>query len=148
MTDAINRRSFVGSALLAGGGLWLAARPEPVTAQSKRIRPEAILRDGRFRYGVSSGLPGEREITLWTHVDEIERSGRVVLEVARDEGFDRVVHRQAVRAAAVRDFTARATVRSPRLLPGEQYFYRFATRRTSSPVGRFRLARPADSREP
>jgi alkaline phosphatase D len=39
-------------------------------------------------------------------------------------------------------------VQSRRLAPGEEYFYRFATRTTSSPVGRFRTARPPDSQEP
>ena len=34
------------------------------------------------------------------------------------------------------------------LAPGEQYFYRFYTCDENSPVGRFRTARPADSREP
>ena len=34
------------------------------------------------------------------------------------------------------------------LKPGEEYFYRFETRTGTSPVGRFRTAPPADSREP
>ena len=34
------------------------------------------------------------------------------------------------------------------LAPGEEYHYRFATAGADSPVGRFRTARPADSREP
>src|SRR5690606_10160962 len=54
--------------------------------------------------------------------------------------------RGTARAAAVRDHTARTVVKG--LKPGEQYFYRFATRGQSSPVGRFRTARPADSKEP
>ncbi|MDQ3936901.1 MAG: alkaline phosphatase D family protein, partial [Actinomycetota bacterium] len=35
-----------------------------------------------------------------------------------------------------------------RLEPGERYWYRFATRNSSSPVGRFQTLRPPDSREP
>ena len=37
---------------------------------------------------------------------------RLTLEVARDAGFANVVHRERVRVAPVRDFTARATIRS------------------------------------
>jgi len=52
-----------------------------------------------------------------------------------------------VRAAEVRDYVVRARV-GEGLRPGEQYFYRFATRGADSPVGRFVTARPRDSREP
>ena len=34
------------------------------------------------------------------------------------------------------------------LSPHEQYWYRFSTRGSESPVGRFRTALPPDSREP
>jgi alkaline phosphatase D len=141
------RRSFVAASLTAAGGLWLGPRPD-VTAAAKRIAREPRLREGAFRHGVAAGLPGERSITLWTRVSDLERSGRIKLEVARDADFRRLVHRQTVRAAAVRDFTARATITPKGLAPGEQYFYRFSTLERSSPVGRFRTARPADSQEP
>ena len=143
----MDRRSFVGAALLAGGGLWLGPRA-PVSAASKAIAREPRLREGAFRHGVAAGLPGERSITLWTRVSDVERSGRVKLEVAKDPEFRTLVHRQTVRAAAVRDFTARATITPKGLRPGEQYWYRFSTLAGSSPVGRFRTARPLDSREP
>jgi len=86
-------------------------------------------------------------VTLWSRVDGIERSGALDLEIARDPGFGDVVHTQRVRAAQVRDYVVRARV-GEGLRPGEQYFYRFATRGVDSPVGRFVTARPRDSREP
>jgi alkaline phosphatase D len=85
---------------------------------------------------------------VWTRATGLERSGNLRLEIAADEGFDRVVHRGFVQAARIRDFTARATVRTKRLQPGERHWYRFETATGSSPVGRFTTARPADSHEP
>ncbi|MCW3010731.1 MAG: hypothetical protein JWO90_1135, partial [Solirubrobacterales bacterium] len=99
-----------------------------------------------FGSGVAAGLPGERDITLWTRVDDVDRNSRVRLEVARDRGFARTVLRRDVRVPSIRDFTARARVTG--LQPGAEYFYRFTTKREGSTVGRFRTARPADSAEP
>jgi alkaline phosphatase D len=147
MDDRTTRRSFVGAALLAAGGLYLGPQA-PVTAAAKRLRREPRLRAGAFRHGVASGLPEERAIVLWTRVSDVEAPGRIKLEVARDADFRRLVHRQTVRAAPVRDFTARARITPKALRPGEQYFYRFSTATTSSPVGRFKTALPLDSREP
>jgi alkaline phosphatase D len=138
------RRRFLQGAAAAGLPLVL---PPHVTAASRR-RLE-VVREGAFDCGVMAGIPGMHAITLWTRVGGLQRTGLVRLEVAADEGFARVVHREDVRATAVRDFTARTTLRdSKKLKPGERYFYRFATRAGSSPVGRFTTARPADSREP
>ena len=143
----IDRRTFIARGALAGGALALGSAA-PSVAASKRIRPEKLLREGAFRHGVAAGAPGQRSITLWTRVSDVERSGRVELEIARQADFRRVVARKQVRVAAVRDFTARTVVEGRALLPGEEYFYRFSTRAGSSPVGRFRTARPPDSREP
>jgi len=121
--------------------------PPGVTAASRR-RVEPV-REAEFDCGVMAGIPGMHAITLWTHLEGLERPGYVRLEVAEDEGFSRVVHRSLVRAAPVRDFTARRTIRSSRVLrPGRRYHYRFSTRTGSSPVGRFTTVRPPDSREP
>jgi hypothetical protein len=96
---------------------------------------------------VASGHPTERAVTLWSRVDGVERSGRLDLEIARDPGFSDIVHTQRVRAASVRDYVVRTRV-GEGLRPGEQYFYRFATRGADSPIGRFVTARPRGSREP
>ncbi|WP_205697887.1 alkaline phosphatase [Conexibacter sp. SYSU D00693] len=141
---SLTRRSLLAGAVAAAPAFVL---PPAVTAAGRR-RVE-VLREGTFDCGVMAGIPGRHAITLWTRVGGLERSGHLRLEVARDEGFAQVVHRQTVRASAVRDFTARATIRSSKVLqPGERYWYRFATRSGSSPAGRFTTARPADSREP
>jgi alkaline phosphatase D len=140
----LTRRSLLAGAAASAPALLL---PAGWTAAARR-RPQ-VVREAAFDCGVMAGIPGMHAITVWTHLAGLDRAGHVRLEIAEDEGFARVVHRGLVRAAPVRDFTARATVRSSRTLrPGERYFYRFATRTGSSPVGRFTTARPADSREP
>ena len=153
MEEALTRRTVLAGALTAGASLALApdllhaAECETECAKTPLRSRRRTLPDGAFTHGVASGHPTQRGVTLWTRVDEIDRSGAVQLEIARDEGFANVVHRRPVRASSVRDFVARTRVIED-LAPGERYFYRFATARSSSPVGRFRTALPPDSREP
>ena len=68
--------------------------------------------------------------------------------MARDPGFANVILRDTLRTGPSRDHTVRVAVSGSGLRPGEQYWYRFFTRSGSSPVGRVRTARPADSGEP
>src|SRR4051794_26172520 len=120
-----------------------AAVTERVLPWAWAARPEPSLRAGTFAQGVASGFPARHGAALWTRLD---RPGALTLEVARDPGFRHVVQRKAVRAAAIRDNTVHAAATG--LRPGEDYWYRFHTRTTHSPVGRIRTRRPPDSREP
>jgi alkaline phosphatase D len=103
------------------------------------------LRGGRFAEGVISGDPGPRAITLWTRLTDVEGSGTVEVEVARDHGFRRVVARELVRTSAASAYSVKARIGG--LRPHEEYWYRFSTRGEQSPAGRFRTALPPDSRE-
>jgi alkaline phosphatase D len=154
MADALSRRTVLAGALAGAGAVALgrvpgaaAACEEPACPRTPQRSRDRLVQGGAFRHGVASGHPTERAVTLWSRVDGIERSGALDLEIARDPGFGDVVHTQRVRAAQVRDYVVRARV-GEGLRPGEQYFYRFATRGVDSPVGRFVTARPRDSREP
>jgi len=140
---SLNRREALAAGVVASAGLLL---PLPPAYARRHRRP--LLDDASFPNGVASGEPTQRGITLWAQVGGIERTSRLVIEIARDPGFAGVVHRQGVLARTVHGFAAKTRIDSRRLRPGEQYFYRFATRNGSSPVGRFRTARPADSLEP
>ncbi|MDX6698430.1 MAG: alkaline phosphatase [Solirubrobacteraceae bacterium] len=133
----LTRRSLLAGA--AAGAGWLVAG-------GARAAPR--IREAGFGCGVASGVPGGHGITVWTRVDGQERDGRLWLEVARDPGFSRVVHRREVDARAADDFTVHATLRGQYLKPGEEYHYRFHTRDSHSPPGRLRTLRPPDSREP
>lgn len=138
----LSRRDLIKAGAAASAPLLLGG---PAVAATKRIRPEALIRNGSFGLGVSAGQPRTDGAILWTRVGGIERSGRLTLEIARDKDFKNVVQRRTTRAASVRDFCVRQNVKG--LPAGEEFFYRFATRNADSPVGRLRTLRPPDSRE-
>jgi alkaline phosphatase D len=142
MSKRIDRRTFVRSALTAGAGVLLAPSAGWTAAQRARLATE-----GAFAQGVASGEPATNAITLWTRLEGLTSSGNVGIEVARDPGFARVVSRGTAVADAAADFTVHQRVSGAFLKPGEEYFYRFSTAAASSPVGRFRTARPAGSSE-
>ena len=106
----------------------------------------APLREGRFRQGVLSGDPTPDGATLLTVLDDVEGRGTVRLEVARDAAFRRVVASRSITTTGGAGHSVKARVKG--LNPHERYFYRFETRTTQSPVGRFQTALPADSNEP
>jgi alkaline phosphatase D len=142
MTTSLTRRRFL-TTTGAGAGALLLARPP--LGRASGVPPAGVV---AFPQGVACGQPATDAITLWTRVAGIHRDSRLTLEVARDPGFARVLHRQEVVARAETGFAVHQRVRSRALRPGEPYWYRFATRRTNGPVGRFRTALPASSRDP
>ncbi len=143
--------------LTTGAAAAAASTAFPLTSVAARARRVPLARSGTFASGVAAGLPTQRGALLWTRLDEVGARAapgarstreRVRYEVADDPGFSRVLVRGQVDAVSLRDGTARVSVSSPRLEPGRPYWYRFATRSTSSRVGRFKTLRPADSAEP
>jgi alkaline phosphatase D len=143
----VDRREFLRAGV---GALILGGVPVDAWAHRGR-RPPAIpfANEGMFAEGVAAGAPKPRGIILWTRLGGQQGDRRLRLEVARDPGFRRVVLRRDVVARAAADHTVKARVEGRRLLaPGERYWYRFATRGTDGPVGRFRTLPPPDSRQP
>jgi alkaline phosphatase D len=142
MSKRIDRRTFVRSALTAGAGVLLAPTAGWSAAQRARLTTE-----GAFAQGVASGEPATDAITLWTRLSGVGSTANVGYEVARDPGFAQVVASGTAAADAAADFTVHQRVSGAFLQPGAEYFYRFTTASDSSPVGRFRTARPAGSSE-
>ena len=143
----MDRRSFLGRAGVGAGALVLGGVPLGAGAQRRRGVP--LASGGSFTQGVASGEPSPEGITLWTRLGEQAGDRKLALEVSDDPGFGRLLYRRNVVARAAKDHTIQVRVERKQFLePGERYWYRFATRDGSSPVGRFRTARPADSREP
>jgi phosphodiesterase/alkaline phosphatase D-like protein len=140
--DLTRREALAGT---AGGAL---AAGVPISVFRRRRRRVPFASSDSFPQGVVSGFAGERELLLWTRIGATIGTVRLGLEVARDPEFRNVIHRGAVKARPARDHSVQARVRASALRPGEQYWYRFFSRTGSSPVGRVRTARPADSREP
>ena len=137
----LSRRGFVSGA----GGLTASVLLAPEAMAGKR-RPRPNLRGGKFAEGVASGDPATRAITLWTRIGDVEGTGTVEVQVARDRGFRKVVARDLIKTTDAGAHYAKARVAG--LKPYEEYFYRFATRDEQSPVGRFRTALPPDSNHP
>jgi alkaline phosphatase D len=135
------RRQFVTRAGTTAAAAVLA--PSALASAGRKV---PLARAGRFAEGVMSGEPKPTAITLWTRLHEAGGRVGVDLEVARDRGFRHVVAHERI---ATGDGSAHAVkARISGLDPYEQYFFRFATRSSESPVGRFRTALPADSHQP
>ncbi len=137
----LRRREF----LIAGAGAGLAVASPLNHAAIARARRLPDAKAGEFAYGIASGMPSPRAITLWTRLHGVDRSSKLKLEVATDSGFKRVVDRKDVVAEANRDFTVHAQVGG--LKPATEYHYRFETKGEHSRVGRFRTLPPADSHQ-
>ncbi|MBV9212833.1 MAG: alkaline phosphatase D family protein [Actinobacteria bacterium] len=149
-----SRRELLAQGAIAAGALAIGG---PVAAATNsRTRgpgivagaPRDLISHATFPAGVSAGLPQHDGAPLWTRLEGVERPGHIWLEVARSPDFRQVVDRRAVPVTADTDFTVNHVVDSSQLGPGEELYYRFATRHESSPVGRFRTSIPADSSEP
>ncbi|MCO6006919.1 alkaline phosphatase D family protein [Actinoallomurus purpureus] len=134
----ITRRSF-----FAGGaslGIAAALGSSPVRAATRR----APLSDV-FQLGVASGEPAPHGVVLWTRLamDPIALDGLggmpdrpvpVRWQVARDEGFKRIVRRGEEIARPEDAHSVHVEVGG--LEPGAEYFYRFRVTNEISPVGR------------
>jgi alkaline phosphatase D len=128
----------------AAGGLVVADQLNyAAIARAKRV-PKAA--DGAFAHGVASGYPHPRSIVLWTRVTELDHKATVELEVARDHGFRHVVHRGQALVDPARDYTVHEQVGG--LKADHEYFYRFATKRSHSRIGRFKTLPPPHSHQP
>jgi alkaline phosphatase D len=140
----LRRRDLLKAGAGAAAGLTLAG---PLNVgQIARAARKPVAGEVAFEHGVASGFPAPRGITLWTRASELDRSSRLTLEVATDPDFARVVERRTVIAEKPRDFTVHTRVGG--LKPDREYHYRFASRKSESPVGRFRTAPPPDSKRP
>jgi len=138
------RRQFVVRAGTVAASAILS--PSALAAGLGSARPAALARGGRFSEGVMSGEPTPSAITLWSRLHDVDGSVTAELEVARDREFRRVVARKRVATSGSKGHALKARVTG--LNAHEQYYYRFSTRTTDGPVGRFRTALPADSRQP
>ena len=103
-------------------------------AAKPRKRPSLL--GGTFAEGVLSGDPTPDGATVWTRLSDVEGRGTVELEVARDRGFRKVVARGLIRTSPTIDYSVKSRVVN--LSPHQEYFYRFTTRGSESPIGRFR----------
>src|SRR4051794_18740513 len=135
------RRQFLRTGAPFAAAVILA----PDALGSPRARAAKALAGGKFSDGVISGDPGTSSMMLWTRVNGVEKPGTVALEVATDKHFKKVVAHKKIQTSAAQNHAVKAKIGG--LKAHEEYFYRFATKTTDSPVGTFRTALPQDSNE-
>ena len=122
---------------------------DPALAKrAKRRNRIGFARGGSFPQGVASGGPDPRGISLWTRLEGATGTARSALEVARDPDFRRVVKRRTLIVRAASDHTVETRVAGKFLKPGEEYFYRFETKRRRARSAASAPRLPGDSREP
>jgi alkaline phosphatase D len=132
------RREFLEAAAALGAlAMFGCSRAGPSRIQWRERRD-------LFPEGVASGDPTSDSVILWTRFPQPEgaASARLVVEVAEDEAFARVVATARAIVAPDADWTVRALVGG--LRPAQTYWYRFADDEgRGSRVGRTATA-PAD----
>ncbi len=141
-SQRLGRRSFLIGALATGAAV---TAPVNYAALARKSRIP-VAKHAKFDLGVASGFPRPRGIELWTRLGEIKRTSKLSVVVAKDRKFKNVVLEKDVTARKERDFTARTFVKG--LKPDHRYFYRFVTKDSKSPVGRFKTAPPLKSNKP
>jgi alkaline phosphatase D len=130
----INRRQFLGMAgILGANAVWARSSARPSNTKWREQRE-------RYAEGVASGDPLSNSVILWTRYPALTgKSARLLVEVAEEPAFDRVVASSAVTARAESDWTCRVLV--GHLKPNTTYWYRFTdSAGAGSRVGRTRTA--------
>jgi alkaline phosphatase D len=115
----LDRRSFLSAAAAVGASAaWGGARAAP----SKLTWTE---RRDLFPEGVASGDPQGDSVILWTRrpPQDGKPLPRLTIEVAEDQGFQRVVAAAPAVATVESDWTSRVLVGG--LKPSHEYWYRF-----------------------
>jgi alkaline phosphatase D len=136
--NELNRRQFLAYAAALGASMaWGDGH-----ARASRL----AWRERRDLYpeGVASGDPQSEGVILWTRrpFADGRSDALLIVEVAEDERFRRVVASAPARVAAASDWTCRVLVGA--LKPAHEYWYRFADDSgAGSRVGRT-LTAPAD----
>jgi alkaline phosphatase D len=135
----MSRRAFLAIATTLGAGAAIA-RVTPV-------RSSVAWHERRDLYpeGVASGDPVADAIILWTRYPAPPRRlAKLVVEIAEDPTFTRVVASSTVAAAPNMDWTVRVLVGE--LRPATTYWYRFTDEHgAGSRIGRTRTAPPDDA---
>src|SRR5437868_4927084 len=112
-----SRRAFMGTAVALGASLAWGGR-----ARASRVRWRE--RRDLFPEGVASGDPDPNSVILWTRRPPVEKTAaQLIVEVAEDPDFRRVIGKQKAVISADADWTCRALIVG--LKPRTVYWYRF-----------------------
>jgi alkaline phosphatase D len=131
MSEHATRRSLLKQAAALGAALAFGQ-----SCASTPTGPRTERRD-LYPQGVASGDPAPESVILWTRrePDSGVSAHRLVVEVASDEAFERIVARGDVEVSAATDWTCRFLAAG--LRPAREYWYRFVDEAgNTSRVGR------------
>ena len=133
-TSSVSRRQFLASAAALGA---TAAWAVPSGRETR-----VVWRESRERYpeGVASGDPSPDSVILWTrHPGSSSSALSLVVEVAEDPAFTRVIAHSTTTARRELDWTCRVLVGA--LRSRTTYWYRFTDADgAGSRIGRTRTA--------
>ncbi len=143
MSAASTRRTLLKQAAALGAALAFG--------QSCAHAPSGPRTERRDLYpqGVASGDPQSESVILWTRrePDASAVAHRLMVEVASDEAFTRIVARGDVEVSAATDWTCRFLAAG--LSPAREYWYRFIDEAgNTSRIGRTLTAPAADDDRP
>ena len=143
MSEHASRRSLLKQAAALGAALAFGQ-----SCASTPAGPRTERRD-LYPQGVASGDPAPESVILWTRraPEEGASSHRLMVEVASDEAFSRIVARGDVEVSAATDWTCRFLAAG--LRPAREYWYRFVDEAgNTSRVGRTLTAPTANDDRP
>ena len=154
--SGIDRREFLKVFAASAGCFALSAAPVPFTSNMAQAATPAGAY--HFPQGLASGDPQTDSVMLWTRVVPVKVDADaaavpvteiidLVVQVAEDEDFSRLVVERDVKAGPASDHTVRVLVDG--LHPDRIYFYRFiAGSDVSLLTGRTRTAPEQSNRRP
>ena len=134
----LSRREFLAYAAALGATVAWG------TTRARNSRIAWTERRELYPEGVASGDPQSDSVILWTRrpIADNKNSASLIVEVAEDNGFRRVVATTSASVSAASDWTCRVLVGG--LKPAREYCYRFTDESgAGSRVGRT-LTAPAD----
>jgi len=138
----MDRRQFLKISAAMGASLAWGG------AIAKRSKSGWRERRDLYPQGVASGDPDDNSVLLWTRRPYADgrKDAKLLVEVAHDPDFTRVIATTAARVSAESDWTCRVLV--GHLPPGREYWYRFVDEEgNGSRIGRTLTAPdPNDSR--
>ena len=139
----MDRRQFLQLSAALGAALaWSGAT-------AKRSRSGWKERRDLYPQGVASGDPDHESVLLWTRRPYADgrASATLLVEVAEDPDFRRVVATTAAKVSAASDWTCRVLVAN--LDPAGEYWYRFVDEEgNGSRIGRTLTAPAPDDPRP
>jgi alkaline phosphatase D len=142
-TSGFTRRQFAAHAAALGAALALGS------SCASSPRKAGTERHDLYTQGVASGDPAPESVILWTRraPDSGASVHHLMVEVARDEAFTRVVARGDVEVTSQTDWTCRFLAAG--LSPAHEYWYRFVDEAgNTSRIGRTLTAPTADDDRP